>query len=196
MGFAQTRHSWIQIYCSGSGTIIIRKFYGVHGLSIIGGFFLIVYFIIVLLIQHTGTHGSEKLNRIESAQKIHASRGSCQMHAYQFLVGVASPVFQRYCYFQIRPNLKVAIFPKLEKPHSPKLVCIHVTSIPNCIIFLSQFRLINFLNDHGYSPWVEREIWPFLKVVISPKPKRLRPPKLVYMYVTSTSTCMIFLSRF
>ena len=36
----------------------------------------------------------------------------------------------------------------------------------------------------------------FLKVAISPKPKRSRPPKLVYMYVTSTSTSMIFLSRF
>ena len=47
-----------------------------------------------------------------------------------------------------------------------------------------------------YSPWVEREIWPFLKVAISPKPKRARPPKLVYMHVTSTPICMIFLSRF
>ena len=46
------------------------------------------------------------------------------------------------------------------------------------------------------SPWVEREIWPFLKVVISPKPERSRPLKLVYMYVTSTHTCMNFLSRF
>ena len=47
-----------------------------------------------------------------------------------------------------------------------------------------------------YSPWVEREIWPFLKVPISPKPKRSRPPKLVFMYVTSTPICMNFLSRF
>ena len=47
-----------------------------------------------------------------------------------------------------------------------------------------------------YSPWVEREIWPFLKVAISPKPERSRPPKLVYMYVTSTPTGMIFLSQF
>ena len=35
-----------------------------------------------------------------------------------------------------------------------------------------------------YSPWVEREIWSFLKVAISPKPKRARPPKLVWMHVT------------
>ena len=47
-----------------------------------------------------------------------------------------------------------------------------------------------------YSPWVEGEIWPFLKVPISPKPKRSHPPKLVYMYVTSTLTCKIFLIRF
>ena len=32
------------------------------------------------------------------------------------------------------------------------------------------------------------------EVVISLKPERLRPPKLVYMHVTSTPTCMIFLS--
>ena len=47
-----------------------------------------------------------------------------------------------------------------------------------------------------YSPWVEGEIWPFLKVPISPKPERSHPPKLVCIYVTSTPTCMIFLSRF
>ena len=47
-----------------------------------------------------------------------------------------------------------------------------------------------------YSPWVEREIWPFLKVAISPKPKRSHPPILVCMNFTSTPTYMIFLSRF
>ena len=47
-----------------------------------------------------------------------------------------------------------------------------------------------------YSPWVERENWPFLKVAISPKPEKSRPPKLVCMYVTSTPTCMILLSQF
>ena len=30
--------------------------------------------------------------------------------------------------------------------------------------------MIKFFDDHGlYSPWLEREIWPFLKVAISPK---------------------------
>ena len=36
----------------------------------------------------------------------------------------------------------------------------------------------------------------FLKVVISPKPETSRSPKLVCMYVTSTPTCMNFLSQF
>ena len=47
-----------------------------------------------------------------------------------------------------------------------------------------------------YSPWSEREIWPFLKVVISPKSEKPHPPKLVYMHVTSIPTCMNFLSQF
>ena len=32
-----------------------------------------------------------------------------------------------------------------------------------------------------YSPWSERKIWPFLRVAISPKPKKPHPPKLVSM---------------
>ena len=47
-----------------------------------------------------------------------------------------------------------------------------------------------------YSPWSEREIWPFLRVAVSPKPEMPRPPKSVYMYVTSTHACMNFLNRF
>ena len=47
-----------------------------------------------------------------------------------------------------------------------------------------------------YSPWVEREIWPFLKVVVSPKPERPLPPKLVCVNVTSIPTCMNFLGGF
>ena len=47
-----------------------------------------------------------------------------------------------------------------------------------------------------YSPCLEREIWPFLKVAISPKPEKLGPPKLVCMYLTSTTNCMNFLSQF
>ena len=43
---------------------------------------------------------------------------------------------------------------------------------------------------------VKREIWPFLKVAISLKPKKSHPPKLVQMYTSSIPTCMNFLSRF
>ena len=39
-----------------------------------------------------------------------------------------------------------------------------------------------------YSPWSEREIRPFLKVAISPKPEKVHPPKLVCMHVTSSYT--------
>ena len=47
-----------------------------------------------------------------------------------------------------------------------------------------------------YSPWVESEIWPFLRAAVSPKPERSRPPKSVCMHVTSIPTCMNFLSQF
>ena len=47
-----------------------------------------------------------------------------------------------------------------------------------------------------YSPWSEREIWPFLRVAISPKRERLHPPNLVQMHVTSILICIYFLSRF
>ena len=47
-----------------------------------------------------------------------------------------------------------------------------------------------------YSPWSEREIWPFLKVLVSPKPEKSCPPKLVYMHVTLIPSCMNFLSQF
>ena len=44
----------------------------------------------------------------------------------------------------------------------------------------------------GYSPWSEREFWPFLRVVVSPKPERSCPPKLVHMHNSSILTCMNF----
>ena len=55
---------------------------------------------------------------------------------------------------------------------------------------------LNFLMTMDYSPWSERENWPFLRVAVSPKPEKLRPPKLMYMHVTSTLTYMNFLSQF
>ena len=43
---------------------------------------------------------------------------------------------------------------------------------------------------------VRREVWPFLKVALSLKPKRSRLPKLVCMYVTFIHICMNFLNEF
>ena len=42
-------------------------------------------------------------------------------------------------------------------------VCMHVTAIPTCMNFLSQFQLIKFSMTMDYSPCPERVIWPFLK---------------------------------
>ena len=56
--------------------------------------------------------------------------------------------------------------------------------------------LVRLHDVSQYSPWSEREILTFLKVVISPKPKKPHPPKLVYMHVTSIPTCINFLSQF
>ena len=85
---------------------------------------------------------------------------------------------------------------KTREAMPPKLVYMHVTSRPTCMNFLSRFRSNKFLMTMDYSPWVEREIYPFLKVAVTPKPEKPHPPKLVYMHVTSRPTCMNFLSRF
>ena len=53
-----------------------------------------------------------------------------------------------------------------------------------------------FLMTMDYSPWSERENWPFLKVAVSPKPEKVHPPKLVCMHVTSIHTCMNCFSQF
>ena len=63
----------------------------------------------------------------------------------------------------------------------------------NCKFF-SLFLCI--FQDFLYSPWSEREIWLFLRITVSPKPKRTHPPKLAYMYVTSMSTCINFFGQF
>ena len=97
---------------------------------------------------------------------------------------------------EIWPFLRVAVSPKPERSRPPKSVYMNLTSIPIFMNFLSRFRSIKFFDDHGLSPWVEREIWPFLRVAVSPKPEGSRPPKLVYMNLTSIPTCMNFLSQF
>ena len=74
---------------------------------------------------------------------------------------------------EIWPFLKVAISPKLKKLSSPKLVFLHLTSIATCMnFFLSDSNRLIFLMTMDYSPWSEREIWPFLKVAISLKLKK------------------------
>ena len=93
---------------------------------------------------------------------------------------------------KIWSNFKVAISPKPERAHPPKLVGMHYTSTPTCTNFLSRFKSIQFFHYHGYSPWSKRKIWSNFKVAISPKPERPHPPKLVYMYYTSTPTCKNF----
>ena len=52
-------------------------------------------------------------------------------------------------YGHFKGKQKGAITPKPERPHPPKLVCMHVTSIPTCINFLSQFWSIKIFYDHG-----------------------------------------------
>ena len=71
--------------------------------------------------------------------------------------------------------------------------------ISACVLNIIGTNWVSFSDSNRlsfYSPWSDREIWPFLKVAISPKPKRPRPPKLVCMHVTSIPTCMNFLSQF
>ena len=90
-------------------------------------------------------------------------------------------------------KLKGAITLKPETPRPPKLVCMRFRSTSTCMNFLSQFY---FLTPMDYSPWSERKFWPFLEAPISPKLERPRPPKLMCIHLTSTPTCMNFLSRF
>ena len=45
----------------------------------------------------------------------------------------------------------VAVSPKPERPHPPKLVYMHVTSIHICMNFLSQFRSIKFFEGSSTS---------------------------------------------
>ena len=47
------------------------------------------------------------------------------------------------------PFFKVAISPKPERSHSPKLVCMYVTSTPTCMNFLSQFQSFKFFGRKG-----------------------------------------------
>ena len=81
---------------------------------------------------------------------------------------------------------------------TPTKIGVHVCYINTYLheFFKPILSNLNFLMTMDYSPWVEMENWPFLKVVVSLKPERSHPPKLVCMYVTSTPTCIIFSSQF
>ena len=87
---------------------------------------------------------------------------------------------------------------RIRKNLSRKIFGVHVCYINTYLheFFEPNLDPLNFLMTMDYSPWVEKEIWLFLKVGISSKPKRPRPPKFVCMHVTSIPTCLNFLSRF
>ena len=80
----------------------------------------------------------------------------------------------------------------------PTKVVVHAFDINSYLheFFWADSNCLNFLMTMDYSPWSERENWPFLKVAISPKPERPCPPKLVCMHLTSIPTCINFLSQF
>ena len=81
--------------------------------------------------------------------------------------------------------LKVPIIPETGESTPTKIGIHHVTSMPTCMNFLSQFQLIKYF-------MVQKGNLAVLKVAISPKPESPRPPKLVCMHLTSTYTCMNF----
>ena len=76
---------------------------------------------------------------------------------------------------------------------TPTKIGVHACDIsPYLRIFRADSNQLNFLMTMDYSPWSEGEIWPFLRVAVSPKPESPCPPKLVSMHLTSTYTCMNF----
>ena len=78
------------------------------------------------------------------------------------------------------------------KKATPTKIGVHACDINPYLHEFFEPIPINYI----YSPCSEKEIWLFLKVAISPKPKKPHQPKLVCMHVTSIPTCMNFLSRF
>ena len=94
-------------------------------------------------------------------------------------------------------NLVVFISTNISKTRegTPTKIGVHACDINPYlhIFFWADSDRLKFLMTMDYSPWVEREIWSFLKVPISPKPERVCSPKLVCMHVTSIHTCINFL---
>ena len=89
-----------------------------------------------------------------------------------------------------------SIFSETKKT-TPTKIGVHACYINAYLheFFWADSDQLNFLMTMDYSPW-SREIWPFLRVAVFPKPKRLCPPKSVCMHLTSIPTCMNFLGRF
>ena len=64
-------------------------------------------------------------------------------------------------------------------------------------VFMAATLHSSFFKGFYYnSPWSEGKFGQILKVALSQKLERPRPPKLVYIHYTSTSIDMNFLSRF
>ena len=56
---------------------------------------------------------------------------------------------QREILAVLKANKKGKKSLKAERPHPPKSMYMHVTSMPTCMNFFGQFYLIKFFNDHG-----------------------------------------------
>ena len=71
-----------------------------------------------------------------------------------------------------------------EEAHTHQNWCVHIWhEFILAWIFWANSDRLNFLMTMDYSPWSEREIWPFLKVAISPKPEKTTPTKIgVYTF--------------
>ena len=91
--------------------------------------------------------------------------------------------------------LRVAVSPKMERSRPPKLVYMHCYINPYLHKFLrANSDRLNFLMTMDYSPWVEREIWPFLRVAVSPKMERsCTHQNWCTCMLTSIPTCINFL---
>ena len=83
------------------------------------------------------------------------------------------------------------------KETTPIKIGVHTFDInPYLHRFFEPILICSIFSLPWYSPWSDRKIWPFLKVAISLKPNKPRPSKLVCMHLTSTLTCINFLSQF
>ena len=123
------------------------------------------------------SHNSETGETTTTKIGFHAFHDNFYLHKFFELILFLTPMdYSQWVEREIWSFLKVPISPKPERLRPPNLMCMHLTSIPTCMVFWANSDQLKFLMTMDYSPWVEREIWPILKVPISPKPKRLCPP--------------------